>query len=210
MTISDAWHFVEDGKKAGPFTEAELVGFIRQGRVGSATLVWFDGMTDWMPLHLSKGAPLLLAAEGANSAAPPAVPGGYSWEGDAAGGEQGPGAPMGFFEAIASCFGKYVQFSGRASRSEYWYFILFYLICSFVAQLVSIGAGMGMHSGEDLLPGLVSLGFLLPSLSVFVRRLHDTDRSGWWWWLFLIPLIGAIVLLVFLCQRPAPGRNRFG
>ena len=63
MTISDAWHFVEGGKKAGPFTEAEFVGFIRQGRVGSDTLVWFEGMTDWMPLHLSKGAPLMLAGK---------------------------------------------------------------------------------------------------------------------------------------------------
>ncbi len=115
---------------------------------------------------------------------------------------------MSIGEAIASCFGKYVQFSGRASRSEYWFFQLFSWLCSMVATM--LGAGISGISNGPGLEGIVSLVFLLPGLSVFVRRMHDTDRSGWWFWLALIPIIGWIVILVFLCQKPTPGRNRFG
>ncbi len=70
--------------------------------------------------------------------------------------------------------------------------------------------GFVVNSNGSGLEGIVSLVFLLPGLSVFVRRMHDTDRSGWWFWLALIPIIGWIVILVFLCQKPTPGRNRFG
>lgn len=198
MTISNAWHFVEDGKQVGPFTEDEMTAFVRQGRVRSDTLVWYDGMMDWMPLHLSTGAALLLAADAAIRSSAPPLPGGVN-SGD---GSQGPGAPMGFFDAISSCFSKYVQFSGRASRSEFWYFNLFGVICSIIITVIS-GSRMPIHL-------LFSLGMFLPSLAVCVRRLHDTDRSGWWQMILLIPLIGMIVLLVFFCQRPTPGRNRFG
>ncbi len=60
------------------------------------------------------------------------------------------------------------------------------------------------------LSGLIALALVLPQLAVTARRLHDTDRSGWWMLLWLIPIIGWIVILVFLCQRPTPGQNRFG
>lgn len=206
MAISNVWHFVEDKKRAGPFTEDEMRVFVRQRRVRSDTLVWCDGMTDWMPLHLSKGAALLLAAEDAVVQAVPPMPrGGFSETVTATEGE-GPGRPMGFFEAISSCFSKYVQFSGRASRSEFWYFILFYFLCGLVTGALE-GTGSTSGSAVGLIVGLV---FLLPNLAVAVRRLHDTDRSGWWLLICLVPLIGLIVLLVFYCQRPTPGRNRFG
>lgn len=216
MAISNVWHFVEDGKRAGPYTEEEMRSFVRQGRVRSETLVWCDGMTDWMPLHLSKGAALLLASEGTVSAPP--VPGraysethdtsarGSFGRTDGAAGLAGPGKPMVFFEAISSCFNKYVQFSGRASRSEYWYFWLFGLICSALSDMVE---GRGQY-GVGALSGLIALALVLPQLAVTARRLHDTDRSGWWMLLWLIPIIGWIVILVFLCQRPTPGQNRFG
>lgn len=205
MAISNVWHFVEDKKRAGPFTEDEMRVFVRQGRVRSDTLVWCDGMTDWMPLHLSKGAALLLAAEDAVVQAVPPMPrGGFSETVTATEGG-GPGRPMGFFEAISSCFSKYVQFSGRASRSEFWYFGLFYFLCALV---VSGFEGFGSVGGS-LSSLLIFLGFLLPSLAVAVRRLHDTDRSGWWLLIGLVPVIGPIVLLVFYCLAPVPGRNRF-
>ena len=111
---------------------------------------------------------------------------------------------MNFGEAISKCLNEYVTFSGRARRSEYWYFALFNLIASFAA------AALDMAMNTAVLQALVGLGLLLPSISVTVRRLHDKDKSGWWWWLGLIPIIGWIVLLVWFVQRGTVGANRFG
>ena len=210
MAISDVWHFVEGGKRAGPFTEDEMKGFVRQGRVRSDTLVWCDGMTDWMPLHLSKGAPLLLeASETVKQATPPALPGGVFYDSTTVlPGHGGPGKPMGLFEAAGSCFGKYATFSGRASRSEFWYFGLFYLLVIILSSVLAAGVGQnGELSG--LVPLLIVLAFVLPNLAVAVRRLHDIDFSGWWLLIGIVPGC-SIVLLVFCCLRPTPGRNRFG
>ena len=111
---------------------------------------------------------------------------------------------MGFGEAISKCLNNYVTFSGRARRSEYWFFVLFNLIASFVAS------ALDMAMGTMILQVLVGLGLLLPGISVTVRRLHDKDKSGWWYWLILIPLIGWIVLLVWFVQQGSDGDNRFG
>lgn len=98
---------------------------------------------------------------------------------------------------------KYAEFSGRATRQQYWMFVLFYLI--FYIVLLVIDAVLG----TAVLALLFSLGMLIPSLSCAVRRLHDTGRSGWLMLLSLIPLIGAIVLLIFLCQG-SRGDNQYG
>jgi uncharacterized membrane protein YhaH (DUF805 family) len=112
-----------------------------------------------------------------------------------------------FLEALK----KYADFSGRARRSEYWYFVLFYLLIYIVLAIVDRVTGtVSSNSSVGLLTGLFSLGMLIPSLSVLVRRLHDTDHSGWWVFISLIPLIGAIVLLVFCVQDSQPEENRFG
>jgi uncharacterized membrane protein YhaH (DUF805 family) len=106
---------------------------------------------------------------------------------------------------------KYAVFNGRARRKEYWYFVLFYIIITIV--LVVIDRVIGSFSAEagiGLLGGLYTLAVLIPSIAVAVRRLHDTDRSGWWLLIALIPLIGAIVLLVFLVQDGKPGENQYG
>jgi len=108
-------------------------------------------------------------------------------------------------------FKKYAVFSGRARRKEYWYFLLFNIIISIV--LAVIDGVTGTFSAETdmgLLGGLYTLAVLIPGLAVSVRRLHDTDRSGWWLLIYLIPLIGAIVLLVFMVQDSTPGENRYG
>ncbi len=101
---------------------------------------------------------------------------------------------MTFQESIKVCFNKYVDFSGRASRSEYWWFVLFVILGSFVTSLVS-----------HWLYVLFALGTLLPSLAAASRRLHDTGRSGWWQLIGFIPLIGWIILIVFLAQESAEG-----
>lgn len=114
---------------------------------------------------------------------------------------------MSFTTSIRTCFSKYAVFSGRARRSEYWWF---YLFCVIVQTVLSIGQRTSSHTLFELLGGLVGLALLLPELGVGVRRLHDGDRSGWWILIGLIPLIGTIVLLVFLIKDGTPGDNRFG
>ena len=90
---------------------------------------------------------------------------------------------------------KYADFSGKASRKEYWMFVLLYL-------LIYVGlAIVESFVGTLLLSLIFSLGLFIPSISIAGRRLHDTNRSGWWQLIALIPLIGIIVLIVFLAQE---------
>ena len=87
-------------------------------------------------------------------------------------------APMGFGDAIATCFSKYLQFSGRARRAEYWYWSLFVFLLNFAAAF-ALTFALG-KSSADAVYGLLCLALLLPGFGVFIRRLHDTDHSGWW------------------------------
>ncbi|MBI1285553.1 MAG: DUF805 domain-containing protein [Thiobacillus sp.] len=106
---------------------------------------------------------------------------------------------------------KYAVFSGRARRKEYWMFFLFNVIISIILAVVDRMTGMFSEaSGVGVFESIYGLAILLPSLAVAVRRLHDTDRSGWWLLIGLIPVIGAIVLLVFLVQDSKPGHNQYG
>lgn len=106
---------------------------------------------------------------------------------------------------------KYADFSGRARRKEYWYFALFNLIITFILGMIDGFTGsFSTKAGIGILGGIYMLAVLIPSISVSVRRLHDTDRSGWWLLIGLIPLIGFIVLLVFMVQDSKPGQNEFG
>ena len=106
----------------------------------------------------------------------------------------------------------YVGFSGRSRRSEYWYFTLFYLVIAIVLSVLDgiVFGGSVDGKGTPVLSGLFMLAMLLPSIAVGIRRLHDTDRSGWWLLMGLVPLVGVIVLIVFFVQDSKPGDNRFG
>ena len=112
---------------------------------------------------------------------------------------------MEFVPAVKQVLQKYVVFTGRASRSEYWWFFLFSNLALWTAQIAG-----GMIGDSGVLSGIVTLALFLPALAVGVRRLHDIDRSGWWALLVLLPLIGLIVLIVWNCFRGTPGPNRFG
>ena len=104
------------------------------------------------------------------------------------------------FEALK----KYAEFKGRARRKEYWLFILLYSICYFIAFLIDVVSGALI-----IFTTIVALGLLIPLISVAVRRLHDTDRSGWWFLLGFVPFAN-IVLLIFFFLDGTPGENRFG
>jgi uncharacterized membrane protein YhaH (DUF805 family) len=107
---------------------------------------------------------------------------------------------------------KYAVFSGRSRRREYWYFVLFNIIVTIVLGWIDalLGTSSSYAAGAGLLSGIYSLAVLIPTLAVTVRRLHDIDRSGWWILIGLVPLIGAIVLLVFALLDSTPGDNQYG
>ena len=105
---------------------------------------------------------------------------------------------MTFFESIQTCFSKYADFNGRASRPELWWWVLFVFLASAAASMLG-----------QVASGLFSLAVLLPNLAVTARRLHDIDRSGWWQLIVLIPLIGWI-LMIYWCVQPGREPNRFG
>ena len=107
-----------------------------------------------------------------------------------------------FFQSFRICFKKFANFKERASRSEYWWFALLTSIISIPSYLP--------NETVQVLSGLGSLIILLPTLAVTVRRLHDINKSGWLVLIALIPLIGAIILLVMLLERGTLGKNRFG
>jgi len=104
---------------------------------------------------------------------------------------------MTFQESIKVCFSKYADFTGRASRSEYWWFMLFLILVSLAASMIS-----------PMLSGLFSLGTLLPALAAATRRLHDTNRSGWWQLIAFVPVIGLIVMLIFFAQEGKAGEEK--
>jgi len=113
-----------------------------------------------------------------------------------------------YFAALS----KYATFDGRARRKEYWIFGLINAVILFILEMVMMSTIKAGHSptvsGALLL--IFALAILLPSISVMVRRLHDTDRSGWWYWIALVPVIGGIVLLVFTLLDGTPGSNQYG
>ena len=109
------------------------------------------------------------------------------------------------------CLRKYGVFGGRARRKEYWYFVLFNIIIGIVLAFIDGATGsFSAEVGMGLLSGIYFLAVLIPSVAVTVRRLHDTDHSGWWFLISLIPIIGAIVLFVFTVQDSNAGENKYG
>lgn len=133
---------------------------------------------------------------------------------------------MGFVDAVSTCLtAKYATFEGRAARSEYWYFSLFYLLVllAFGALGYVLGGGSNFRSGNlrAFLPFLpliiVVLAMMIPTIAVTVRRLHDRDMSGWWYLGFValsfIPVVGKLInlaTLVLYALKGTAGPNRFG
>ena len=109
-----------------------------------------------------------------------------------------------FGEAIKRGFNRYTRWSGRATRSEYWFLTLFTGLLYTVTLILDASGGLGIFSG------VLGVVMFLPSLAVLVRRLHDTHKSAHFLWLFLVPIGGSIALLVFTLIPSEPGTNRYG
>lgn len=209
----DVYYLDGARNQQGPAPAAEIARLVRNGTIRRDTLIWYAGMPDWRPAgQVNEFASLFTHAP--RPSGPPmqrTVPNAGAYQGQprqAQASDYGPAKDMGFVDAIKTCFSKYVDFKGRARRPEYWWWVLFNVLVSIVLGLVDLALAAVHVPG--VLSNLASLVFLLPSLAVGVRRLHDTDRSGWWLLLWLIPLIGWIIVIVFLCQRGTDGPNRFG
>lgn len=117
---------------------------------------------------------------------------------------------LGFGEAINIVLARnYCNFIGRASRSEYWWWVLFMALLGFVIGFI-LGLFGASGSTVQVIQGIVGLVFLLPGLGVAVRRLHDINKSGWWLFLAFIPLVGAIILIIWFCKPSDSGINAYG
>ena len=112
---------------------------------------------------------------------------------------------MNFGQAIASGFKKYVDFTGRAARSEFWYWTLFGVLAQIVGAIIDSALGSPVSPVQSL----VGVVLLLPGLAVSARRLHDLDRTAWWL-LLIFTGIGIILLIIWDCMRGTRGPNRFG
>lgn len=178
------------GSQQGPWTATVIAAMVQSGKLPMDSLVWTEGMAEWQPVSSIMGGVTLS----------PSYAG--SWN------------PI---VAFKTCLKRYCQFSGRASRSEYWFFVLANLLIYVSLQILS--ALLGAMLGEDSIIAVafiftvaqfvLQLGLLLPGLSVLVRRLHDTGRSGWWFFISWIPFIGGIWLLVLMCLD-STGPNQYG
>jgi len=217
--VADFYYLDGARNQQGPVPPDEIARLVRAGTVRRDTMVWSAGMPEWSPAgQVSDLASLF--AQGApppRPAGPPAAPmqraapnvGGYQGQPRQAQAAQYHAAPqMGFGGAIKTVFGKYATFSGRARRPEYWWWYLFYFLVLIGVEIIDgIIAAAG---GPPVFTLLTVLVFFVPTIAVACRRLHDTDRSGWMQLIALIPLVGFIILIVFLCQRGTDGPNRFG
>lgn len=218
--MAEQWYYADGKDPVGPFPAEHMTDMVRAGRIKPETMVWQDGMEGWEPAgdHFFRRAPDTAATgadphsgatnyaariaqrhqqEGKLSSADPRAYADASIERERARrgiGSDGmyAGAPSrGFFEAIKVCFRKYVTFKGRASRSEYWWFVLFVTLAGFAGGFAE--ASMGQDGAA--ISAVISIATFLPSVSVTVRRLHDTNRSGWWFGLYiLMSFLGGFVI----------------
>lgn len=113
-------------------------------------------------------------------------------------------------ESWKSTFRQYAKCSGRATRHEYWTWVLGFVVISFGLGLVEAMLGLWPDSGSSVLAGVFTLIVFIPSIAVACRRLQDTGKNGWLILLGLIPVVGGIILLVFFLQPSQPGTNAYG
>ena len=110
--------------------------------------------------------------------------------------------------ALFEIIKKYAKFEGRANRPQYWYFVLTQFLAFFILELLCVIPFVNIIAFLALL--VLCFGLFVPGIAVTVRRLHDTNRSGWWLLLCFVPFVGSIVILVFMCLEGTKGANKYG
>lgn len=216
--MSDAvWFYALGTEQRGPVNESDLANAIHQGEIGPDSLVWRESMEDWALARTSLPGALIpqswvdhLPRSPAQGSQSGSVGGSasQSYPGTAPSG--GVYHPTTFGDSIKTVFWRYTQFSGRARRSEYWWFALGCLIASFVLIAIDFMIFPASVAEVGVLSNIFGLAIFVPSIAVSARRLHDTGRSGWWQLVGLIPLIGLIILIVWLAKKGQPNDNDYG
>lgn len=191
--MSTDWYYAVEGNSHGPVTQAEFEQLVSVGTIRSDTLVWQEGMEDWLPYGRAAGAD-------AGAPIPPRAP--ISHTHDPARDDANT-----FVGALKDGFSRYVDFKTRSTRPQFWYWTLWSIIFSIGSAMVDGILGAGENGPVGL---LVSLATFLPSLAVAIRRLHDIGRTGWWALLMFVPIIGWIVLIVFYCTKTEERANQWG
>jgi len=192
------WYYAVNNERMGPIGEADLAPLLANGIIGPQTLVWCEGMSDWAPAGSTLPEALRNASKTSEASVPPLSPPSETIFNH----------PTAFQAAVKTCFDKYATFTGRARRPEYWYFALFTFAGSIILSIVD--AVVFMSQNFSPLSSLFSLAMLVPSLAVGVRRLHDIGRSGWWLLIALVPVIGFIILIIFLVKKGDEEANEYG
>ena len=122
-----------------------------------------------------------------------------------------PAQMMGFMDAVKNAImNNYANFSGRASRSEFWWWTLFYFLVSIPVSFIDLIIGIEPIPGYGPFGIILIIGLFLPNFGIIFRRLHDTGRSGWWYFIALVPCVGYIILLVFTIMDGEPHPNAYG
>jgi uncharacterized membrane protein YhaH (DUF805 family) len=217
--MSDAvWYYAAGNEQQGPLSEADVAIAIGRGEITADTLVWREGMQGWAAARTS--LPGNLVPQSWADSLPPAIGAGVGGAFGQAAAAMAPSYangdaggyfhPTSFVDVVKTVFNRYVQFSGRARRSEYWYWVLFIVAVSIVLSVID-GIIFGFETTDLAIIGpLFSLATFIPSLGVAFRRMHDTGRSAWWLLIALIPLVGTIILIVWFAKRGDEHDNQYG
>lgn len=208
--IDRQWHYTAGGTSVGPRTSDQMQALIGRGEVTAQTLVWSEGMAEWVQAAATDLRGFFAGADATPLAAHPgALAEGFG----ATSAFSGPAPRMGFGEAVRYCLSNYAKFSGRASRSQYWFFTLFLVAVNLGITLIDLVTGATVEpigaGGMTLMAisVLFALGTFIPSLAVSSRRFHDAGWSFWWFLLILVPLAGVVfVFVVSLLRDPNPNR----
>lgn len=187
------WYYAVEGTSNGPVSQAEFDHLVSVGTIRSNTLVWQEGMEDWLPYGRAGGFEVTTPLA-------PRAP--ISEMHDPARADANT-----FLGALKDGFARYVDFKTRSTRSQFWFWTLWSILINIFTLIIDAALGAGDSGPVGL---LVSLAMFLPSIAVAIRRLHDTGRSGWWYLLVLIPLIGWIILIVFFCLKTNEEANQWG
>lgn len=215
MTENNKFYYENNGKNTGPVSQDEIIELAKNGDIHRDTLIWRQGYEDWKKLSESEidisFLPPPVKAATPNTPPPLQTTSIQSISAVTIKSENP-------FMYYINAFKRYADFNGRARRKEYWFFALFSSLIYILLSIIESVIGAVYFAWIDyqtaipigILTSLYTLAVIVPGLAITTRRLHDTNRSGWWQLLNLIPFIGFIILLVFLCFDSQFGENKYG